>query len=94
MKTNARGPGIRYESGREVDAPLRIAAALVIGGFAEPLEVPEAKAAQPVPEVPSREEETAPEVETAAVAPAEEQAVRPAAKARPAMKSAKKKSRR
>ena len=84
MKTNARGPDLRYDAGAEVDAPLRIAAAMVSGGFAVPLEVPEVKADPPVPEPPDLEEEQAPAVETAAAAPAEENAVRPAAKPRQA----------
>lgn len=84
MKTNARGPDLRYDAGAEVDAPLRIAAAMVSGGFAVPLEVPEVKADLPVPEPPAENVPEPPAVETAAAPPAEEKAIRPAAKPRQA----------
>lgn len=68
MITNARGPGIRYRPGDEIDLPLETASAMISGGYAVPLE--------PFPK------KGISCLETAAADPAPEKAVRPSAKAK------------
>jgi len=70
MLSKAAGPDWRANVGDELDLPLEIAAGLVSGGYAEALEKP----AKPTPPPPT--------VETAAVEPAEQKAVKPKAQPR------------
>ncbi len=72
MLTRAAGPDWKADAGVEIDLPLNVAAGLVSGGYAVALE--KAKPAPP-PVV-------APVVETAAVEPRAERAVKPKAKPR------------
>lgn len=71
MLTRAAGPDWRADAGDELDLPLNVAAGLVSGGYAVALE--KAKPAPPL---------VAPVVETAAVEPPAERAVKAKAKPR------------
>ena len=75
MLTRAAGPDWRANVGDELDLPLEIAAGLVSGGYAEALDKPEKPEKKPDPA-------PAPTVETAAVEPAEQKAVKPKAQPR------------
>ena len=72
MLTRAAGPDWKADAGVEIDLPLNVAAGLVSGGYAVAL-----KKAKPTPPP-----VVAPVVETAAVEPRAERAVKPKAKPR------------
>ena len=74
MLTRAAGPDWKADAGVEIDLPLNVAAGLVSGGYAVALE--KAKPAPAPPPV------VAPVVETAAVEPPAERAVKAKAKPR------------
>ena len=75
MLSRAAGPDWKADAGVEIDLPLNVAAGLVSGGYAEALDKPEKPEKKPDPA-------PAPTVETAAVEPAEQKAVKPKAQPR------------